>query len=691
MAKSPAPLLTAKSVAIVGATERSHWPTNIFSNLKQSGYPGPVWPVNPKREEVWGETCWPDISALPDVPELLLLIIPAAAVPGVLEQGIGLGVKSAIVYANGIGEGLDPEVIARGAALKSLIGDAGIAVCGPNCMGLACVREKLYLYPHTHISEMEPGPVGLVFQSGGTLSYLVRTGRDRGLRFSYCISSGNELDLDMSDYMNFLVDDPHTEIIQLFIEGIRKPDAFMAAAARALAAGKPIVAIKTGRSEGSREAARSHSGAIAGDFEAFDAMCERYGIVNCPSLDDMIETTLAFQCGRLPRGQRMAFMTASGGTVDLLYDYVAAEGASMPDLEPASVAAIRKLVNPDVTVKNPIDIGSPIGATNISAPAEITRIMAADPNIDMVGWALNLPGTDRGARNPEIVQQVLAATDKPVVGFARMNHMVNQAGLDYQDTTGMPFLQGLAPTVRAMNALWFYGARKGRAVAELPPAAGTQADTAGEALQAALAACGITPPAGAFADSARDAVRAAEAIGFPVALKIVSADISHKTEAGGVRLGLRDGAEVTAAADQMAASVAAAGAALDGFLVQEMVDGIEMIVGARIDALYGPMMVVGAGGVLVELVKDASFRLLPLTRDDAGAMLDELKAVRLLHGYRGSPAADLDALVAAICTLSDFFLDHRTWLADLEINPLVVLEKGNGVRAVDIRPVRRGN
>ncbi len=170
----------------------------------------------------------------------------------------------------------------------------------------------------------------------------------------------------------------------------------------------------------------------------------------------------------------------------------------------------------------------------------------------------------------------------------------------------------------------------------------------------------------------------------------MSADISHKTEAGGVRLGLRDAAEVTAAADGMAASVAAAGAALDGFLVQEMVSGVEMIVGARIDALYGPMMVVGAGGVLVELVKDASFRLLPLTRDDARAMLDELKAVKLLHGYRGSPAADVDALVTAICALSDFFLDHRTWLADLEINPLVVLEKGNGVRAVDIRPIPRG-
>jgi acyl-CoA synthetase (NDP forming) len=315
----------------------------------------------------------------------------------------------------------------------------------------------------------------------------------------------------------------------------------------------------------------------------------------------------------------------------------------------------------------------------------------------MVGWALNLPGVDRGARNPEMVKDVLAATDKPVVGFARMIHMVNQTGRDYQDATGMPFLQGLQPTVRALNALWFYSARTGREVPALPAPGGSaanvvdgsQADVTGAALADALAARGITPPESSFAADAGAAADAAQAIGFPVALKIVSPELSHKTEAGGVRLGLGDGAEVAAAAADMADRVAAAGATLDGFLVQEMVDGVEMIVGAREDPLFGPMMVVGAGGVLVELVRDAAFRLLPVSDDDARAMVGELKAARLLDGWRGAPPADVEALVAAIAALSDFFLDHRPWLADLEINPLMVCEKGRGVRAVDIRSIPR--
>jgi acyl-CoA synthetase (NDP forming) len=200
MGKSPAPILTARSLAIVGATERSHWPTNIFANLKKSGFPGPVWPVNPRRDEVWGEKCYPDIEALPEAPELALMIIPAAAVEDVLAKSAAMGVKSAIVYASGIGEGTDPKVIARGESLKAMIAARDIAVCGPNCMGLAAIRERLYLYPHTHISDMAPGPVGLVFQSGGTLSYFVSTATGRGLRFSYTISSGNELDLDLSDW-----------------------------------------------------------------------------------------------------------------------------------------------------------------------------------------------------------------------------------------------------------------------------------------------------------------------------------------------------------------------------------------------------------------------------------------------------------------------------------------------------------
>jgi len=254
---------------------------------------------------------------------------------------------------------------------------------------------------------------------------------------------------------------------------------------------------------------------------------------------------------------------------------------------------------------------------------------------------------------------------------------------------GFPFLQGLPSVINALGALAFYSARKGRDIPVLPAPQGKADTLHGAALQAALVRHGLTPPRSALANSPEEAALAAERIGFPVALKIVSRGISHKTEVGGVRLNLGSGDEVVRAAAMLAASVARAapGARVEAFLVQEMVDGIEMIVGARTDPLYGPMLAVGAGGILVELVKDVAFRLLPVTAQDVHGMLAELKVSKLLAGFRGRPAADVDALVTAVCGLSDFYLDHRHLLSDLEINPLIVLAKGGGVRAVDVRPV----
>jgi acetyltransferase len=274
-----------------------------------------------------------------------------------------------------------------------------------------------------------------------------------------------------------------------------------------------------------------------------------------------------------------------------------------------------------------------------------------------------------------------------------MTCLTDQTSVKFQNDVGFPFLQGLPAVICALGALAFYGPRKGRAIPALPPADGKAEALQGAAFEKALAQHGLTPPKSGLAKSPGDAAAAAVRIGFPVALKIVAQAISHKTEVGGVKLHLGSEAEVERAADALAASAAKAapGAPIDGYLVQEMVDGVEMILGARTDALYGPMMVLGAGGILVELVKDVAVRLLPVSADDARAMIAELKVARLLQGYRGKPAADADALVQAICGLSDFYLAHRNHLSDLEINPLIVLAKGHGVRAVDVRPVFGSN
>jgi acetate---CoA ligase (ADP-forming) len=681
--RSPLPLLRPPSIAIVGASERAKWPTLIYRNLRDFGYPGTVYPVNPRGGEVWGLRCYPDLASLPKPPDYALVIVPAPAVQGVLETGVAAGLKSATVYASQIGEGDDPEIIARGAALKALIERSGLLLCGPNCMGIHALRERNFGYPNADLCELQPGSVAFITQSGGTVQYLAATGAHRGVHFNYLISSGNELSLDLADYVNYFAQDESTRVIALFIEGIRRPQAFMAAAAKALAAGKPIIAMKTGKSQRARDSAQSHTGALAGDYSAYMAMCERYGIVTCPTLDDMVETLLAFQAGRLPKGPRVGFVTTSGGTVDLLYDYIEEiAGITTPDFDADTKITLRPLISPELTLKNPLDAGNPSGD---AADAAMCIAVANDPNVDMLAWAGTPPG-GRRVRDPATMKRVAAATDKPVVGFIRMQHVTGKEAVEFQEQVGFPFLQGLPEVVRALAALAFYGARKGRAIAPLPPATG-RAETLDQLAQI-LERNGLPAPRSGLAATPSEAAVLATRIGFPVALKIAARAISHKTEAGGVRLNLASVDAVEHAGESLiaAASAAAPGATIDGLLVQEMVEGNEIIVGAHTDPLYGPMLVVGAGGILVELIKDVAVRLLPVIPDDVRAMLAELRVTRLLQGFRGRPAGNIEALVRAICGLADVYLDHRHLLHDLEINPLIV--GPDGVRAVDVRMVR---
>jgi acetyltransferase len=549
-------------------------------------------------------------------------------------------------------------------------------------MGFNALREKNFGYPNVDLCTLTPGSVAFVTQSGGTVQYIGSMGAHRGINFNYLISSGNELSVDLADYVNFLAEDDSTRVIALFVEGIRRPQAFMAAAAKALGAGKPIVAIKTGKSQRARDSAQSHTGAIAGDYGAFTAMCERYGIVVCPTLDDMVEMLLMFQAGRLPKGRAVGWVTTSGGTVDLLFDYLdESVGIVTPEFDESTKAALRPLVSPELELKNPLDAGNPL---NDAHDAALCAAVGADPRVDMLAWGGTPPSGSR-VRDAAATRSIAEGTDKPVVGFIRMATLTDAATVKFQNEVGFPFLQGLPSVIRVLGALAFYGERKGRQISPLAAPGGRVETLRGSALEAALARHGLPSPRSAFARSGPDAAAAAAGIGFPVALKIVSAAISHKTEVGGVRLHLASEADVERAAHALAASAAAAapGAPIDGYLVQEMVDGVEMIVGARTDPLYGPMMVVGAGGVLVELVKDVAFRLLPVEAADARAMIAELKVAKLLAGFRGRPAADIDALVAAICGLSEFYLDHRHLLSDLEVNPLIVCPEG--VRAVDVR------
>ncbi len=682
--RSPASMLRASSVAIVGASERARWASQIYANLREFGYGGRIVLVNPRQRTVFGEQCLPSLRDLSAPVDHAMVIVPAPHVPDVLSDAEAAGVKSATIYASAVGDGDSEASRARGEWLNEFLARSMLRVSGPNCMGSYSYRERLFAYPNTELCRVPPGPVAGIFQSGGTMQFWLKTAAERGLRFSYAVSSGNEADLDLADYLDFLVDDPHTRQIVLFIEGIRRADAFMRAAGRALAAGKPVLAIKTGATAKSRAAAHSHTGAIGGDYAAYLAMCERYGIVNCRSLDDLLEITLAFQCGRLPKGPRIGFVTTSGGTVDLLYDYAEREGAVIPEFSAATNAALIPHLQEGIAPKNPLDTGIP---TTLKAAADQCEIVARDPGVDMIAWASPLPGKSDNWKDTHELRRLLAVTTKPVIAFGRMSHQISADGLAVQEQAGFPFLQGQEATLRALNALWFFAERAGRAPDTPPPAPASDLDP--DNLEATLARYGIALAPSRAVGSAQEAAAAAASIGFPVALKICSAAIVHKTEAGGVVLDLADQRQVIDAAGALlkSAQTAHPDAKIDGFLVQRMMSGVEAIVGAHTDPLYGPLLLVGSGGIMVELVRDVAQRLLPVGAREIGKMINGLKLARLLASYRGRPAADRGALEAASLALSRFYLDHRARIAEIEINPLMV--RGNGAVAVDVRVVWR--
>ncbi|MGH7090619.1 MAG: acetate--CoA ligase family protein, partial [Stellaceae bacterium] len=497
--------------------------------------------------------------------------------------------------------------------------------------------------------------------------------------------------LDLADYVNFLVEDAGTRIIACMVEGVRRPDAFMAAAEKALAARKPLLVLKLGRSAGGRAAAASHTGALAGDDQVFDAMCRHYGVLRCPTLDDLIEGCLALRQGRLPRGRRIGVAGFSGGAKGLLLDYAAEQRAELAAFAPETAAALRPRIDPGLPAENPLDVGATTGV-QAQKFGEICRVVAGDPNVDIFLIQGQLPLTSEERYPVEPFREVLASTGKPVLAFGRTAQNVTEAGRAFQAKAGIPFIQGLPETLRATEAMIRYAEALGRGVKKPPVLAAGSPDSLGvAAFGAQLDAHGLTQPRSARASSPEAAAEAAAAVGFPVAFKLLSPDAIHKTEWGGVALGLRDRESILRAAAAMALHLeeAAPGARIEAWLVQEMVEGLELLAGVREDPQWGPVLVTGLGGVLVEVMDDVAFRLLPVDQAEAAEMLRSLKGAPLFGAFRGRRPRDLPAAALALAGLSRLFLEHRPFLADLEINPLIVLAKGEGVRAVDVRLVRR--
>ena len=674
-------LLAAKSVAIVGASQKGAWPLGIYRNLKGAKFPGGVYLINPNYNELFGDKCYPNLAALPEVPDELLILIPTRAVLGVLEEATKLGTKAATIYTAGFGEGDDVQGKERAQAMKDLCERTGMVICGPNCMGSYSVGEGLWTFP-TVTPLLKKGPIGLIFQSGGSLGNWIKGATERGIGFSYAVSSGNEVSLDLVDYLSFLVDDPDTRVITLMVEGIRRPSEFMTVAEQALSKGKPILAVKLGRSEMGKRQAISHTGSLAGADEVFDAMSKRWGIIRCPTLEDMTEMTLAFMPGRFPKGSRAAIVVNSGGMKGLICDHCDELSTNLAQLSDKTKEAVRPLIPPELAVENPLECGV-AGFGDEAGFINIVKLHAEDPGVDLLAIHGELPRGQK--RSAELFKSVTAATDKPVLAFGRSTYSCLDESRAFQEEAGMPFLQAIKPTLRALAGLGLYGERKLRGVPKLAPASGDAAELTGENLNNLLQSRGIGLPKQALVGTAADAAAKAKELGFPVALKLIAPEVVHKTESGAVVLGLKNAEEVQAEGQKLLTKTLGRG----HLLIQEMVQGTEVLIGARTDPQYGPFLMVGLGGIFVEVLKDVSIRLLPIDEREAREMLKELRGYKVLEGVRGQKPRDVDALVKAMVALSEIFSAHRNHLSDMEINPVMVRAQGGGVAAVDVRLVRK--
>ncbi len=681
--RSVEPLLRARSVAIVGASPKGRWPTFIFQNLKRSGYQGKVFLVNPNYKELWEQPCYPNLASLPEAPQYLLLLIPTKAVLPTLEEAVRLGSKAATIYSAGFGEGDDPQGKERGKALQELCDRTGLVCCGPNCMGTNSVREGLWCFAGT-VPVLRPGPVGLIFQSGGSLGNWMKGASERGIGFSYAVSSGNETNLDMVDYLSFMLDDPETKIIGLLIEGVRRPKEFMSLAGEALRRNKPILVVKIGRSERGRRQAISHTGALAGSDEVFDAVCHRLGLIRCPTLEDLIDTTLAFLPGRFPKGQRMALVVNSGGMKGLLLDHIEEVGVELAQLSEETQKAVRPLIPPELAVENPLECGV-AGFGDEKGFLEIVRLHAQDDGVDLLGIHGELPRQGE-KRDPSPWAALATSLEKPILAFARATYSLTEESRAFQDQVGIPFLQGIKPTLRALKGLGFYSYRQKERIAFLPPITVRADDLNEESFNRVLEAHGLPLPRQAVVATPSEAALRAKEIGFPLVLKVLSPQVIHKTEAGGVILGLRSAEDVERHGERLLARSPAHAS----LLLQEMVEGTEVILGARTDPQFGPFLMVGLGGIFVEVIKDIALRLLPVGEVEAQEMLRELKGYPLLKGVRGQPPRDIAGLIRAMTGLSEIFVSYRSFLSDLEVNPLMVREEGRGVAAVDVRIISKG-
>lgn len=683
-------------VAIIGASEKTDKLSHgILKNLLQYGYSGEVYPVNPKSSEILGKKCYPDITSVPDPVDLAVVILPAPVIPSILEACGERGIRNVTVISGGFKE-IGEEGKKLEEQILGIIQKFKMRMIGPNCVGTLTQNNGM----NTTFINGRPavGGIGFISQSGAVCGGIVDHVLDVGIGFSHFLSLGNEANVTETDMMEYLGDDENTNVIAIYSEGIHDGQAFIDTAKK-VTEKKPVVILKAGRSDAGARAVSSHTGSLAGSHAAYQAAFQQSGVIEAKNTTDLLNISMAMDWLKPTTGKRVVIVTNAGGPAALASDSMAENGLELAHLSEATQAKLREKLNPAAQVANPVDMLG--GATEVEY-AHALECALADDGVD-IALAILVP---QSLVDPAKVAQSFADaaknTEKPVVACLMGEVTIKEARkvLDENHVPMMDYPEQVGPVLGALLQYAEFQARsktKTKAYKIEKDAdnvkkilGNTNVKLWGEHVtRPLLEAYGVSVVEGQLAKNVEIAIKAAGDMKYPVVMKVASQDVLHKSDYGAIAVNIKNDQELQEAYQEITDNVKkhAPKARIDGVLVEKMAPkGMEVIIGMKRDPSFGPLMMFGMGGVFVELFQDVAFRVAPLTIVDAREMLESTKAYKLLSGWRGGETYDLEAILTNILNLSQLAIDFPQ-IQEIEINPLLVLPKGQGALALDSRMI----
>ena len=699
-------LFNPKSIAVVGASERFGPGSLVIENLSTLGYQGKIIPINPRYKTIQGLACYPSLLEVPEEEKIdsIAILLGYQQIIPVLEQAAQRGIRGAWAFASGFAE-TGEEGVQIQEALRKLCLERNILFCGPNCVGYANLHGRVGMYSAQISPTLKKGRVSAIAQSGSVILALANS--NRGVGFNLLISSGNEAVLDAADYLAYLLEDENTGVIITFLESIRRPDTFIQVCERAAELCKPIIMVKVGRSEMAQGAALTHTGALTGSDRVHDALFKKLGVIRVEDLDQLLETAEVFvRCqNRLPQGNGVGLITVSGGEIGLIGDLTERLSFSFPSLSVESQKELKKRLPPFTPISNPLDAwGSGDLAETYPACLEI---LGKEEGMDLIAISQDSPP---GMAEKQVKQYTAvakaavraASSGKPIIAFSHISGGLDPTIKRILDQGNIPFLQGTRESLLAIHHLveyahflrrrnthdksWGQSPRDLKVI--MQNRKGERRILPDGQAKEILRAYGIQVIKEILTKTVDQALETARQLGYPVVLKGQSPQIPHKTEAGLVRLNVRDEGELRISFDGIMRNARThhPKAMMEGILIQEMIpaEAVEVIVGISRDVSFGPVIVFGLGGIWVELLKDTTLRLPPLNREDARSMISGIKGKSLLEGFRGREPADIDSLVQVLIQVGRMAVDLKEVIISLDLNPLMVLSGGKGVRAVDV-------